>query len=139
MKQKKIYAVGCFVEHKDKFLILLRNSAKHEADTWGLPGGAIKLGENKEQAIKRKLYGEIGLNISNYDCSYVGEFVLNYKEMITFFSTYRLKIEDIDSLELKIDCREHKKFKWVTPHECYAMDNCMSGVYTLLEKIYLVE
>lgn len=46
----RVEVAGCFLEWKDKFLYLKRNSDKPQGDTWGIPAGKVEKGEDPYQA-----------------------------------------------------------------------------------------
>jgi 8-oxo-dGTP diphosphatase len=56
--------VTTFVIKNGKFLMCLRSGA-HGADTWGLPGGKLDLGESLEDCSLREIDEEVGVKVQN--------------------------------------------------------------------------
>lgn len=54
------YAVGVIFNKEGKILLQKRS----DTGNWGLPGGAIELGESLEDAAIREVYEETGLKVS---------------------------------------------------------------------------
>ena len=57
-------SVGAVVLNKKKEILLLDHVLR-PASGWGIPGGFINPGEHPEQAVKREIYEETGLEIVN--------------------------------------------------------------------------
>lgn len=53
-------AVGCIITFNEKFLLLHRT----KDNLWGSVAGDIEIKESKEQAIRREINQELGLNIT---------------------------------------------------------------------------
>ena len=56
------FTVGaiCLIERPDGALLLVRQSYRHR---WGVPGGLLKRGERPEDAARREVREEVGLDI----------------------------------------------------------------------------
>ena len=94
--------------NKDKFLII----KDKDSDSWGLPGGHIQDGETSNEAIKREVKEEIGLEIDKLD--EIGIRELHFDDggkWNTIF--FRASSEDQD-IDLS---KESEKFKWILPQE----------------------
>ena len=57
--------VGAAILNKErKLLITLREkAAKNERGKWEIPGGSVEFGETFEQAVKREIKEELGIEI----------------------------------------------------------------------------
>lgn len=58
-------AVGVLVRPDGTFLLTSRPQGKAYAGYWEFPGGKLEVGESVEQALKRELYEELGIEIGN--------------------------------------------------------------------------
>jgi 8-oxo-dGTP diphosphatase len=56
-------AVGVLIDAEGRFLLTSRPAGKVFAGYWEFPGGKLEVGETVEQALKRELHEEIGIDI----------------------------------------------------------------------------
>ena len=62
-----IPVVAGLIRRKDSFLLGLRPTGHSLPGVWEFPGGKIELGESPEEALKRELREELGIEIQ--ECS----------------------------------------------------------------------
>ena len=95
---------------------------QHRTDSkdWGLPGGAMELGESIKQTANRELYEETGLKAKNLELVDVfsgKEFYYKYPNgdetynVIVLFKTTEV------SGDLKVNDNESKELKYLSPDE----------------------
>ncbi|MBW6442236.1 NUDIX hydrolase [Patescibacteria group bacterium] len=85
--------------------ILLTKRSKRiliESGKWCLPGGHIKFGERAENAIKREIKEEIGLNLKN------PKFLFYYDEIYNKLNFHCLNLV----FEFKVSKKERPKINW---------------------------
>jgi len=99
----KTQGVICLILSGDE-LLLIRHTYGRSA--WTLSGGGLKKNETKEEAVKREVKEELGLDITP---EYIGEFTHNsdYKIDTVFCFVARIK-----KIEPKIDHLEIREAKW---------------------------
>ena len=56
-------AVGVLIDPQGNFLLTSRPVGKVYAGYWEFPGGKLELGESVEQALRRELHEELGIEI----------------------------------------------------------------------------
>lgn len=58
----------CYIEQNGKYLMLLRNKKEHDenAGKWIGVGGKFEEGESPEECLKREVFEETGLTLTNY-------------------------------------------------------------------------
>jgi len=56
-------AVGVLIDADGRFLLASRPEGKVYAGYWEFPGGKIEIGETVEQALRRELHEELGIEI----------------------------------------------------------------------------
>lgn len=56
-------AVGVLIDAHGKFLLTSRPEGKVYAGYWEFPGGKLETGESVEQALRRELHEELGIEI----------------------------------------------------------------------------
>lgn len=93
----KTEVVAVFIKENDKFLIAQKK------DKWEFPGGKIKKSEKKEEALKRELKEELGIEIE------VKDFLFKYESEKFIFYFYSAKI-----IKGEFFLKEHKSIKWVS-------------------------
>ncbi len=57
-------AVGILIRPSGDFLLTSRPAGKFYAGYWEFPGGKFELGETVEQALRRELHEELGIDIA---------------------------------------------------------------------------
>ena len=57
----QVFAAGVILNQDNK--ILLVKSTYQRFHPWGLPGGSLEYGESPEEAVKREVWEETGLNV----------------------------------------------------------------------------
>ena len=56
-------AVGVLIDAEGRFLLTSRPAGKVYAGYWEFPGGKLEVGESVEQALRRELHEELGIEI----------------------------------------------------------------------------
>ena len=57
-----VIAVGAIIIHQDQ-LVLIRRAKEPSKGRWTFPGGAVELGESLEDAVRREVLEETGLQV----------------------------------------------------------------------------
>ncbi|MDO8593182.1 MAG: nucleotide exchange factor GrpE [bacterium] len=118
MSEEKKYpkpVVGAII-YNDQGEILLGKSPKWRGH-WQMPGGKVELGETMSQALKREIFEETGLEISDFKLNGVQDCVypeLFEKKVHFIFIDYSAKLA---GGELKPDDRENDELIWIKPEE----------------------
>jgi 8-oxo-dGTP diphosphatase len=58
-------AVGVLIDAEDRFLLTSRPDGKVYAGYWEFPGGKLEAGESVEDALRRELHEELGIDIGS--------------------------------------------------------------------------
>ncbi len=127
--------VGCFLEYDGKFVILLRHSHKPRGGTWGLPAGKVEPGEDEKTALLRELYEETGYRGSERELEHLGDFTFGTGKHAYQFLCYRIKLSH--SFDIVLEESAHADFLWVSGQECYARNDLIEDLHSLLEKLDL--
>ena len=103
---------GTFIFNKDNEILLIHRT---DNNTWGIPGGALELGESLEDAAKREVYEETNLIIKNlklFDIFSGEDYYHKYPNgdevynVVTIYTTNEFKGQ------LKADGNESKEVKF---------------------------
>ena len=107
LKKMPIPTVDAIVVNNGKFLLLKRRNPPVKGHWW-LPGGRVRKGETLEEAVKREVLEEPGL-----DCriiSQVGAINQIFPESHTISVYYLVESESTD---VKLNS-EHSDYRWVS-------------------------
>jgi len=112
--RKAVFVVIYSKNKKIKYLIFKR---KLHWKGWEFTKGGLEKGEKELNAVKREVFEESGLHpvkIKRFDISgkYNYETDLKDREGITG-QTYNLYSAKIEKAKIKIDKREHSRYKWM--------------------------
>lgn len=118
---KQFTAVKALIVNKNGEILLLQESDTYEDGTqysrtrWWLPGGRVNTGESRQDALKREVKEEAGLEVKEYKPFYVGEWYPTVRwEQRQILGVYFLcRIGDYN-VELWAD---HEKHVWIAPHD----------------------
>lgn len=95
----KTQGVKCLIEHGGKFL-MIRNSYGYKQ--WTFPGGGVSRGELPEEAIRREIYEEVGIEVGNP--IHIGEYFSSrqYKQdtVFCYYAKVRNEFFQIDNGEV---------------------------------------
>jgi nucleoside triphosphatase len=112
--------VGALVVKANGDVLIVRSSKWN--DKFTVPGGHIELGESAEEAIKREVKEETGLDVEPIKLLLVQQAIYPanyYKHEHFIFMDYLCKT--LNS-EVKLDGRELQDYVWMKPREALALD-----------------
>jgi len=111
----KIVEVVAAVIHKDGKILATQRGYGDYKDSWEFPGGKIEPGETPQQALKREIEEELGVEIN------VGELIdtveYDYPKFHLTMHCFWAEIAD-GTIEL----REHEAAKWLSVENLESVD-----------------
>ena len=114
-----VIQVKCWIlNEENKVLLTQRRKDKYNGGMWEPTGGLVTSGETSIQAIKRELYEEIGIKVSDKDLELIKSFMDEH-----FFRDVYLIRNNIKIHDLKFVDREVVDAKYVTIDEFEKMLN----------------
>lgn len=63
MSAATLHVVAAVVERDDCFLVTRRQAGVHLAGLWEFPGGKVAAGESHEDALRREMQEELGIDV----------------------------------------------------------------------------
>ena len=108
--------VGAIIETDGKILLALRDNEPFKG-TWCIPGGHIEFGEHPDEAVKREVAEETGLDITDFS------FFNYYSEYYPDLEWHAIALIFLAKAEgtLKPQPGEVRELRWVTPEEALAL------------------
>ena len=135
---KKIHAVGVIFENEHgQILVLRRHPESPEGTTWGLAGGKVEVGEDKETAAVREVQEEIGHTIDLSKLQFVKTYHWDRDDLDITFEVFKLPSLS-GEVTLEIDQNEHSEHQWALPQELHSRPDLMIGLYPILEDVYKI-
>jgi 8-oxo-dGTP pyrophosphatase MutT (NUDIX family) len=129
----KFESVGCFVEHGGEILLLHRQDARPQGNTWGIPSGKIDDGEKPLEAMAREIREETGFSVPPSQIAY---FSIAYVRFADFDFVYHIFHTLLDARQkVQLNHREHKDFRWISPSraselpQIQDLDSCIKLFY----------
>lgn len=134
---RKIVVSKALIQNSDGEFLAVRESEgrdKGTAGKWELPGGRVKVGEDRFEAAEREIEEETGLKVSNgADVVRIG---VESDHLVSCYIVY------FDEFEGEPRVREkghHEEFRWVKPEEFLKMDWHSDAGYDIVPMMYLEE
>ena len=106
---KKIEVVAAIIQREGAHFATQRGYGEFEG-MWEFPGGKIEPGESSEDALKREIQEELGIDIT------IDKFLCTTEyDYPSFHLTMHCYICSIEAGEIVL--REHKSARWLMPEE----------------------
>jgi phosphoglycolate phosphatase len=114
-----ITTVGALIFSPAREVLMIRT---HKwSDLWGIPGGKIKWGETAEDALRREVREETGLEIANIQFAIVQDCIRSkefYREAHFVLLNYTC-----DSPGGKVVLNdEAEEYQWLAPHAAFSLE-----------------
>lgn len=106
--------VAAVIKKQDKVLLGQRPAGSSLAELWEFPGGKIELHESPEEALKRELEEELGIDAQIGPLLHAGTHTYGKNGIILLF--YEVKY-----WKGKISPVHHNDLKWVKPAEVWEL------------------
>lgn len=135
MKSEKfaLPVVGALVVNLKNEILLVKFD--NENSSYGLPGGKVRWGESLENAVKREVKEEVGLDVTLDSIPLVQEAIFS-KELPNRQDKHFIFLECVcrsNSSNVKMDNREIASYIWVNPEEALKL-NINSFTRQFIEK-----
>jgi len=116
MKDKNPHiVVGAFIRRSDGRIVLFRSPKW--PDLWVPPGGHVEYGEKLENTVKREVFEEAGLSISDISFIRCGEMIPGQGPKTMPHLIYFHYLCSLKDSKITLDNNELTNFKWFLPDE----------------------
>jgi len=106
---------GVIINGHDEVLLLLRKCSP-EIGYWTIPGGSVEFGENIEDALKREIREELGVEIKIIKLLNIANHIV-HAEKIHYVSPEFL-VEIISGTPQNLETQSHSDMKWFSITIC---------------------
>lgn len=122
MEYKRPESVLVLVYTQDHEVLMLRR--KYPNDFWQSVTGSLEWDENPQQAARRELHEETGIDCAElHDCQFSQNFEIyaiwrdRYAPGITENQEHVFSLEIPEKKDIQMDPREHEEFVWLSKQE----------------------
>lgn len=128
LKLKPTYqVVAGFIKREGKFLLVRRPPGKKNEGLWEFPGGKVEEDESLEEALKRELKEELG--IEALKSTFLEKVLHDYGDF-----QIELFLFEIEFFKDEINLKEASELKWVDLDSALSLNLCEADK-KLVEKI----
>lgn len=107
-------AVGVVFNSEGQVLVAKRGPHQHQGECWEFPGGKIEQGESVAAALKRELFEEVGIHVTEHTPWLEVEH--DYEDKAVY-----LNVHKITAFQGVAQGREGQEILWLAPHEISAL------------------
>ena len=112
--QIRVGVGGVIVNQADEVLLLLRGRTP-EAGHWSVPGGSVQFGEKVEEALKREIREELGVEVAVAELLAVVDHILIAHD--THFVSPQFLVEIVAGKPRNLEPTSHLEMKWFPVRE----------------------
>lgn len=109
-------SVACLIFNHEGKLLLTRRAIDPDKGKLDLPGGFIDPLETAEEAVKREIREELGVNVieMKYLTSKANEYLFSGITVFTTDMAFRVKVDDVEKITANDDI---SSFEWLHPED----------------------
>ena len=108
---KRIEVVAAIIaDQQGNLLISLRPEHLHQGGLWEFPGGKIEAGETAQQALRREIAEELGIEV--VDASLFQQLEFDYPDKSVALSFWR-----VERFSGSPESLEGQEIRWITPQQ----------------------
>jgi len=99
-------AVAVIINQQDQVLIARRAAHQHQGNKWEFPGGKVEADETSQQALRREINEEIGIQIES--AVFITDILYQYNDKKVLLNVYR-----VESWQGEAMGKEGQAIKWI--------------------------
>lgn len=131
-------AVACLIFNSEGKLLLTRRAVEPDKGKFDLPGGFVDPHETAEDAVKRELKEELGVNVLSlrYLTSKANEYLFSGITVFTTDLAFRVEVDSLENLSAYDDI---SSIEWVWPAEVDPSEIPMPSIRYFVKEIAAYE
>lgn len=99
-------AVAVIVNQNDEILIAKRGSHQHQGNKWEFPGGKVEDNETSQEALRREIFEELGVQIES--ATQITNITHDYADKKVILDVYL-----VENWQGEIEGKENQPILWV--------------------------
>jgi len=107
--------VGALIEDKGKYLVCQRLEGDRFGSKWEFPGGKVEKGESQQEALRREMKEELGIEV------FTGKLVSTFEDEIPSMKII-IYLYNCSVVKGRIQCIECRDFRWLGLEEIGELD-----------------
>lgn len=127
---KIVHAVVGILQRKQLVLVAQRPLDKPYSGYWEFPGGKVEAGETSEFALKRELFEELNIHVTEASPSFQHKHTYPDKTVL-------LDVWVVSAFQGEPIAQEQQQLRWVNQSELNEL-NLLEGNWAILEKIKIL-
>jgi ADP-ribose pyrophosphatase YjhB (NUDIX family) len=128
----KFQIAFCICQYNDKILFLQRQQGKPQELQWGVPAGKVNPGEMAQEAAKRELYEETGLDFPESQFKFMNQVHDRFSNLDFIVNIFQVIVDEEPSI--KLSTKEHIKYSWILPSQ-FSSVSLMEDVEQIIKTV----
>jgi 8-oxo-dGTP pyrophosphatase MutT (NUDIX family) len=112
-------AAACYLEIDHRLLLIQQGPGKIDEGLWGVPAGKLEPGETPEEAARRELFEETGIELSpSTEIICRGTLYIRHPDLDFLYHMFKVHLEDKPTVQLSSD---HSGYLWTDAEDFKAL------------------
>jgi len=121
-----MHVVICYCIYNNETLFLRRKENKFQGCLWTAPGGKVEYNELLDDAIKREVDEETGMDIPKENFIQNGTYYIRHPHIDFMIYIYKTFLKEKPK-QITLSNNEHDKYMWVTPKSALNLELIPEG------------
>ncbi len=113
-------SVAVLINVDDQVLIAKRSANQHQGNKWEFPGGKVEVGETSQEALRREIDEELGVQIQSAE--FITQIIHTYTSDNDADKTVQLDVFVVKDWSGEIIGKENQPIRWVNKNALVKYD-----------------